>query len=147
MNSDSHRHSDIKDCRLIDLRTINHPNGRLTVTENLATAPFDVKRIYYIYDVPAGAERGGHSHLVNIGLIVALSGSFDVVIDDGHNRRRVTLNNPSKGLLIPAGVWRTLDNFSSGSVCLSLASELYDEADYIRDYDEFKRLTAVKDER
>lgn len=145
MNSDSHRHSHIDDCRIFDLRTIDHANGRLTVMENLATTPINVRRVYYLYDLPAGAERGGHSHLVNRGMIIALAGSFDVVVDDGHRTKRVTLNNPAKGLLIPAGIWRTLDNFSSGSICLALASEKYDENDYVREYDEFKRLTAEKE--
>ncbi len=145
MNSYSHRRSNIDDCRIIDLKTIYHDNGRLSVMENLATAPFGIKRVYYLYDLPAGAERGGHSHIDTLELVIPLAGSFDVVVDDGHSVRRVSLNNPSKGLLLPAGIWRTLDNFSSGSICLVLASAKYDEADYIRDYHEFKKLTAEKE--
>ena len=145
MNSYSHRHSDINDCRFIDLKTIGHSNGRLTVMENLAVAPFCVRRVYYLYDLPAGAERGGHSRLETIELVVALAGSFDVVVDDGHNVKRISLNNPAKGLLLPAGIWRTLDNFSSGSICLVLASEKYAEDDYVREYSEFKKLTAEKE--
>ncbi len=144
MNSDSHRHSDIDDCLIIDINTIRHDNGRLTVMENLATAPLQIKRVYYLYDLPAGAERGGHSHLATREFVVPLSGSFDVVVDDGRRSRRVTLNNPGRGLLLPAGIWRTLDNFSSGSICLVLASEKYDESDYVREYDDFKQLTADK---
>lgn len=140
----SHTQSSLDNCRIIDLRTVDHANGRLTVYDNAGNVPFDVRRVYYLFDVPAGAERGGHSHVKNIGLIVALSGSFDVVIDDGVSTRRVTLNNPSHGLLLTTGIWRTLDNFSSGSICLVLASEPYDAADYIRDYDEFLRLTSPK---
>lgn len=145
MNSDSHRHSHIDDCRIIDLKTIGHENGRLSVFENLATAPFSVRRVYYIYDLPAGAERGGHSHLSTSELVVPLAGSFDVVVDDGHATKRVTVNRPDHGILLPAGIWRTLDNFSSGAICLVLASEKYDEDDYVREYDDFKKLTAVKE--
>lgn len=145
MNSYSHRHSSIDDCKIIELKTIGHANGRLSVMENLATAPFSAKRVYYLYDLPAGAERGGHSHIETLELVVALAGSFDVVVDDGHSTKRVSLNNPAKGLLLPTGIWRTLDNFSSGSVCLVLASEKYDEADYVRDYEDFKKLTAEKE--
>ncbi len=144
MNCDSHRHSSIDDCKIIEMKTVDHANGRLSVMENLATAPFSIKRAYYLYDLPAGAERGGHSHISTHEIVIPLAGSFDVVIDDGHRSKRITLNNPSRGLLLTTGIWRTLDNFSSGSICLVLASEKYDEADYIRDYAEFKRLTADK---
>ena len=144
MNYDSHRLSHINDCRKICIKTIGHENGRLSVMENCAPTPFDIRRVYYLYDLPAGAERGGHSHLVTTELIVPLAGSFDIVVDDGHNTKRITVNRPDHGLLLPAGIWRTLDNFSSGTICLVLASEKYNENDYIRDYDEFKKLTAVK---
>ena len=145
MNCYSHRHSSIDDCKIIDMKTIGHANGKLSVMENLATAPFNIQRIYYLYDLPAAAERGGHSHISLCGLLVALSGSFDVEVDDGHRKRRFTLNRPDRGLIIPPGIWRTLDSFSSGSICLVLASKKYDESDYIRDYDEFKQMTAEKE--
>ena len=144
MNSYSHRHSDINDCRFIDLKTIGHSNGRLTVMENLAVAPFCVRRVYYLYDVPSGAERGGHSHHTEQRMIMAIAGSFDVTVDDGVSRRTFTLNNPSRALYIPAGIWRTVENFSSGSVCLALSSNIYDAADYVRDYRQFLELTSCK---
>lgn len=139
----THATSDICCCGIIDLNRHRHANGSLTVFENGAEAsPFDVRRVFYLYDVPADASRGGHSHHAAQELIVALSGSFDVVLDDGkHEPRRFTLNRPYRGLYIPAGIWRTLDNFSGGSVCMVLTSERYDEADYVRDYDKFKILT------
>lgn len=144
MNSDNHRHSHIDDCRIIDIKTVEHANGRLTVMENLATSPINIKRVYYLYDLPAGAERGGHSHIVTREFVIPLAGAFDVVVDDGRNTKRVSLNNPGRGLLLPAGIWRILDNFSSGSICLVLASEKYDESDYVREYEDFKQLTAEK---
>ena len=113
------------------------PNGNLTVVENNSMAPFEVKRVYYLYDVPAGEERGGHAHKELQQFIIAVSGSFDVVIDDGNVRRTVSLNRPFKGLHIRPGIWRELENFSSGAVCLVLASEHYNEADYIREYSRF----------
>lgn len=144
MNCNNHRQSRIDDCRIIEMKTESHENGKLSVMENLATAPFSIRRVYYLYDLPAGAERGGHSHVDTHEIVIALNGSFDVVVDDGKQTKRVTLNRPDCGLLLPAGIWRTLDNFSSGSICLVLASERYEESDYVRDYDEFKRLTADK---
>jgi len=110
--------------------------GNLSVVEK-DIIPYEIKRIYYLYDVPSDATRGGHAHINLRQTLIALSGSFDVVLDDGNNRQVITLNKPNKGLLIPKGIWRELENFSSGSVCLVLASEVYDEADYIRDYPEF----------
>ncbi|MDE6702541.1 MAG: FdtA/QdtA family cupin domain-containing protein [Muribaculaceae bacterium] len=144
MNCNNHRLSNIDECRIIETRTVSHANGKLSVMENLATAPFSIRRVYYLYDLPAGAERGGHSHVVTHEIVIALNGSFDVVVDDGKRTKRVTLNRPDCGLLLPAGIWRTLDNFSSGSICLVLASEKYEESDYVRDYEDFKRLTADK---
>lgn len=99
--------------------------------------PFDVKRVYYLYDIPGGESRGGHAHKELHQLIVAVSGSFNVMLDDGNVRRTFTLNRPYQGLLVVPGIWRTLDDFSSGSVCLVLASMLYSETDYIRKYDQF----------
>lgn len=142
--SDSHSTSKLDDCRLITLDTNHHENGNLSVVENAGVFAFTVKRVYYIYDVPGGAERGGHSHYRCHRFIVAVSGSFDVVIDDGVERRTVTLNRSNVGLHVVPGVWIELNNFSSGSVCLSLASELYDADDYVRDYQKFLLLTKNK---
>lgn len=140
----SHAHSSVDRCGIIDLPRHRHPNGSLTVVENDGSAPFDIKRVFYLYDVPGDSERGGHSHHVARELIVAVSGSFDVTLDDGHTRRVFTLNRPYRALYIEAGIWRSLDNFSSGSVCFVLTSETFDEADYVRDYDTFKQLTTYK---
>lgn len=129
--------SSIYDCSMIQLDKRHRENGNLTVVENSCEIPFDVKRIYYLYDVPGGETRGGHAHRELRQLIIAASGSFDVVIDDGLVKRIFTLNHPYQGLLIVPGIWRELVNFSSGSVCLVLASLTYNEADYIRDYDSF----------
>lgn len=143
-NFDGHRTSRVEDCELIELGKNHHANGNLTVVENEMQVPFDIKRVYYLYDVPGGEERGGHSHKALKQFIVAISGAFDVVIDDGINQRTITLNRPYQGLLIVPGIWRVINNFSSGAVCLALASEHYDEADYVRDYQEFKQLTSTK---
>ena len=143
-NFDGHRTSRVEYCELIELGKNHHANGKLTVVENEMQVPFDIKRVYYLYDVPGGEERGGHSHKALKQFIVAISGAFDVVIDDGINQRTITLNRPYQGLLIVPGIWRVINNFSSGAVCLVLASEHYDEADYVRDYQEFKQLTSTK---
>ncbi|MBQ2563631.1 MAG: WxcM-like domain-containing protein [Muribaculaceae bacterium] len=143
-NFDGHRTSRVEYCELIELGKNHHANGNLTVVENGMQVPFDIKRVYYLYDVPGGEERGGHSHKALKQFIVAISGAFDVVIDDGINQRTITLNRPYQGLLIVPGIWRVINNFSSGAVCLVLASEHYDEADYVRDYQEFKQLTSTK---
>lgn len=118
---------------------ISDPDGRgnLSVVEK-DFLPFVIKRVYYLYDVPSSSTRGGHAHKQLNQFLIALSGSFDVVLDNGKNRRIITLNRPDRGLLIPNGVWRELENFSSGAVCLSLVSAEYDENDYIREYQEFK---------
>ena len=125
------------DVRLIEIPKICDSRGNLSVIER-DTIPFVSKRVYYLYDVPSGSERGGHAHKVQQELLVALSGSFDVILNDGEATRKVTLNKPNIGLLIPMGIWRELENFSSGSVCLVLASDEFDERDYIRDYQDFK---------
>lgn len=143
-NFDGHRTSRVEDCKLIELGKNHHANGNLTVVENGMQVPFGIKRVYYLYDVPGGEERGGHSHKALKQFIVAISGAFDVVIDDGINQRTITLNRPYQGLLIVPGIWRVINNFSSGAVCLVLASEHYDEADYVRDYQEFKQLSSTK---
>ena len=132
--------SSVYDCTIIELDKHHKERGNITVVENGVTVPFDVKRIYYLYDVPGGESRGGHAHKELRQLIVAASGSFNVTIDDGNIKRTFLLNRPYQGLLVVPGIWRTLDDFSSGSVCLVLASHLYDEADYIRDYDEFLKF-------
>lgn len=123
--------------KLIEIPKIEDPRGNLSVLEN-DTIPFDIKRVYYLYDVPSDAFRGGHAHKEQYELLIAVSGSFEVVLDSGHQREIVMLNKPNIGLLIPTMVWRELQNFSSGSVCLVLASDLFDERDYIRDYEDFK---------
>lgn len=131
--------STIEDCRVIDLRKISDPRGNLTPIEGGQDLPFEVKRVYYLYDVPSGQSRGGHAHRALQQLIIAVNGSFTLTLDDGENRKVVTLNRPYQGLLIVPGIWRVLDDFSSGAVLLCLASEHYDEADYIRNYKEFKK--------
>jgi len=110
--------------------------GKLSVIEK-SIIPFEIKRVYYLYDVPSDAFRGGHAHKNLIQFMIALSGSFEVKIDDGSNNKKVMLNKPNKGLLIPSGIWREMDNFSAGAVCLVLASEFFDESDYFRDYNSF----------
>lgn len=127
----------VNKCRIIDLPKITDPRGNLTFIEEERHVPFQIKRVYYLYDVPGGAERGGHAHKELHQLIVAMSGSFDVLLDDGHERRRFHLNRSYYGLYVCPMVWRELDNFSSGSVCMVLASNRYDEADYYRDYEHF----------
>lgn len=127
--------------KMIDLPRITDPRGNLSVVQGGSHIPFDIRRIFYLYDVPGGATRGGHAHHREQQVLIAVSGSFDVELDDGHEKMRVTLNRPFRGVLIPPGVWRELDNFSSGSVCLTLSSIDYDESDYIRDYETFKRLS------
>ena len=125
------------DCSIIDISKVHTISGNITVVENDKNIPFAVKRIYYLYDVPGGELRGGHAHYELEQFIVAASGSFDVIINDGTNRKRVSLNRPNLALHIVPGLWRELDNFSSGSICLVLASHLYEESDYIRDYNSF----------
>jgi dTDP-4-dehydrorhamnose 3,5-epimerase-like enzyme len=127
-------------CRTISLPKITDNRGNLTFVEQNRHVPFDIKRIYYLYDVPGGESRGGHAHKHLQQFIIAASGSFDVIVDDGVKKQRFHLNRSYYGLYIPRMVWRELDNFSSGSVCLVLASEFYDEDDYIRDYNQFIKL-------
>jgi hypothetical protein len=127
----------VYDCSIIELPVNHREKGNLTVIENGRNIPFDVRRIYYLYDIPGGESRGGHAHRKLTQLIIAASGSFDVILNDGKIRRIFTLNRPHQGLLVIPGIWRELDNFSSGSVCLVLASCEYEEADYIRDYGTF----------
>ncbi len=133
------KRASVDDCRIIQLPKHVRESGNITVVENNRELPFEVKRVYYLYDVPGGEERGGHSHKQLYSFLVAASGSFDVLLDDGVSTRTVTLNRPSYGLLIVPGIWRVLNNFSSGSVCLVLTSDYYDESDYIREYEDFKK--------
>lgn len=127
----------LDNCKIIDLPKISDPRGNLTFAEQLKNVPFDIKRVYWTYDVPGGESRGGHAHKELQQLVVAMSGSFKVVLDNGVERKEVLLNHPWQGLTIVPGIWRTLEDFSSGAVCMVLASELYTEEDYIYEYDEF----------
>ena len=127
----------IDNVQLIEVPKAHDVRGNLSVVEG-NTIPFEIKRVYYLYDIPTASVRGGHAHKNLQQLLVALSGSFDVVLKDGHSEKVITLNKPNFGLLIPKGIWRELQNFSYGSVCLVLASEVFDEIDYIRDFGSFK---------
>lgn len=132
----------IENCHIIDLPKIYEPRGNLTFIEGGNHIPFNIQRVYYLYDVPGGSERGGHAHKELQQLIIAMSGSFDVVLDDGRVKKRFHLNRSYYGLYVCPMIWRELDNFSSGSVCMVLASNRYYEADYYRDYNEY--LQALK---
>lgn len=130
--------SSVYDCVILPLNKIHNRAGNITIVEGRENVPFDVKRIYYLYDIPGGEDRGGHAHKELRQLIVAASGSFDVMLDDGINKKIVTLNRPDYGLMVVPGIWRELIEFSSGAICLVLASEGYQEEDYIREYSSFK---------
>ena len=132
----------IDDCKLIELPKISDSKGNLTFIEGMEHIPFDIKRTYYLYDVPGGSTRGSHAHKNLHQFIVAMSGSFDVVLFDGYREKRFHLNRSYYGLYVGPLMWRTLDNFSSGSVCMVLASAPYEEADYVRDYKDFLRIVA-----
>ncbi len=134
------KNSTISECSLIDISKIHNDAGNITVIENETNIPFEVKRVYYLYDIPGGEARGGHAHYKLEQFIVAASGSFDVILDDGKNKKRVSLNRPNIALHIVPGLWREIDNFSSGSICLVLASHIYEESDYIRNYDNFLKF-------
>lgn len=134
------KNNTVFDCSVIDVSKVHNEAGNITVVENMKNIPFEVKRVYYLYDIPGGEARGGHAHYELEQYIVAVSGSFDVILSDGQNRKIVTLNRPNIALHIVPGLWRELDNFSSGSVCLVLASLKYDESDYIRDFNEFLKI-------
>jgi len=127
----------LANCRIVDLPKIEDSRGNLTFVEGGSHIPFDIQRVYYLYDVPGGAERGGHGHKELEQLIIAMAGSFDVVLDDGAERKRFHLNRSYYGLYVCPMIWRELDNFSSGSVCMVLASNRYDESDYYRDYQQY----------
>ena len=135
----------VSDCSIIELdKHHSDRKGNLTVVENGITLPFDVKRVYYLYDVPGGESRGSHAHKVLEQLVVAASGSFRVTLDDGKSKRTFYLNRPYQGLIIKPGLWRDLDDFSSGAVCMVLASDVYKAEDYIRDYQEFLRYRGIQ---
>lgn len=134
----------VEECRVIDLPKISDPRGNLTFIENSHHIPFDIQRVYYLYDVPGGSDRGSHAHKNLHQFIVAMSGSFDIELDDGRNKKRFHLNRSHYGLYVCPMMWRQLDNFSSGAVCMVLASDMYNENDYLREYDAF--LAAVKEQ-
>ena len=129
----------LSDCKILELPIVHDRRGNLTFVEEFKHIPFVLKRVYYLYDVPGGSQRGGHAHKNLHQLIVAMSGSFDVVLDDGKDKTRFHLNRSYQGLYVCPMIWREMDNFSSGSVCMVLASDFYDEQDYFRDYSEFMR--------
>ena len=130
--------SSVYDCVMLPLSKIHNRAGNITIVEGNENVPFDVKRIYYLYDIPGGEDRGGHAHKELRQLIVAASGSFNILLDDGKNKKIVTLNRPDYGLLVVPGIWRDLMDFSSGAICMVLASEGYSEDDYIREYQDFE---------
>jgi hypothetical protein len=132
--------SNIYNCSVIHLPKIENRAGNITPLENMKTIPFEIKRVYYLYDVPGGAERGGHAHKILHQYIIAASGAFDVLINDGVNKKVVSLNRPYFALHIVPGIWREIVNFSSGAICLVLASEFYSKNDYIREYTDFIRF-------
>lgn len=127
----------VEDCNILELPIVHTENGNMTVLENQLNIPFDVRRIYYLYDVPMNAERGGHAHYDLQQYVVAASGSFTFILDDGTNTKEVFLNHPNKALYIKPGIWREMKDFSSGSICLVFASMKYTEDDYIRKYEDF----------
>ncbi len=129
----------MESCRLIDLPKIHDPRGNLTFVEGGRHIPFDIKRVYYLYDVPGGESRAGHAHRTLEQLLIAMSGSFDVTLDDGSIRQKFHLNRSHIGLYVPKLLWREIDNFSSGAVCMVIASAFYDEGDYFRKYEDFLR--------
>lgn len=136
----------MEQCRLIDLPKHHDPRGNLSVVEGGIQVPFDIKRVYYLYDVPGGAHRAGHGHVELQQLIIAMSGSFDVIVDDGYTRKKFHLNRSYYGLYIPKMMWREVENFSSGGVCLVMASTNFDKSDYYYDYDEFAAMVRRHDD-
>lgn len=144
MTSNSHQTSRVEQCRVIELPRHGSEDGSIAVAENSSLLPFAIKRTFFIYDIPSDAVRGGHSHHTMEELIVAASGSFMVKLYDGVEWKFVTLNRPYQALYVPAGIWRSLEDFSTGSVCLSFCPDKFDEADYVRDIDLFKKLTGGK---
>ena len=131
------KNNTIEDCKIVQLSKINNRAGNMSIIENMIDIPFNVNRVYYLYDIPSSESRGGHGHKALHQLVVAASGSFNINLNDGKNDKTIFLNRPDFGLLIVPGIWRDLSNFSSGSVCLVFASDFYSENDYIRDYNDF----------
>jgi hypothetical protein len=136
--------SSVFECVILPLNKIHNRSGNITIVEGQKNVPFQVKRIYYLYDIPGGEARGGHAHKKLHQLIVAAGGSFDVMLDDGVNKKIITLNRPDYGLFVVPGIWRELMEFSSGAICLVLASQVYDKFDYIQDYNEFEKWKKEK---
>ena len=134
----------IEDCKIIELPKLSDPRGNLTFIEGMRHIPFEIRRVYYTYDVPGGADRGGHAHKALHQLMIAMSGSFDVTLDDGRSKKKFHLSRSYQGLYICPMIWRHLDNFSSGSVSMVLASNIYEASDYYRDYDEFMSAAVSK---
>ena len=135
--------SSVYNCPVVELPNVHNRAGNITAIENQLHAPFDMKRVYYLYDVPGGVSRGGHAHAKLQQFIIAVSGAFDVLLDDGTNKKIVHLDRPYIGLHIVTGIWRELLNFSSGAICLVLASENYSEDDYMREYDDFIKFKKI----
>lgn len=133
----------IFDCNVIQLPKIHNLAGNITPITNFVNIPFSIKRVYYLYDIPGGESRGAHGHRALEQLIIAVSGSFDITIDDGRNKKTVLLNRPYLGLHLKPGIWRDISNFSSGAICLVLASEFYDESEYIREYPDFLQFRGL----
>lgn len=133
----------LNQCQIIDLPKISDSRGNLSYIEGTNHIPFSIERVYYLYDVPGGEERGGHAHKELQQLIIAISGSFDVELSDGKQKKRFTLNRPYRGLYVPKMLWRELNNFSSGTVCMVLASDKYDEADYYRDFSDYLKIVRI----
>ena len=134
----------IEDCKIIQLPKISDPRGNLTFLESHQHIPFDIKRVYYLYDIPGGASRAAHGHKELHQLMIAMSGSFDITLDSGAEKKKYSLNRSYSGIYIPPMMWRDLDNFSSGAVCMVLASDYFDESDYYRNYDDFVKAVGVK---
>ncbi len=133
----------VEDCKVVDLGIVHNDSGNITVLENQINIPFNVERVYYLYDIPMDSTRGGHAHYELEQYVIAVSGSFTFVLDDGKNRKEVFLNHPNKALHIVSGIWREIKDFSSGAVCLVLASQKYSEKDYIRSFNEFLILRNI----
>ena len=140
----SAKHTTIDDCRLIDLPRHYNQAGNITALNSDIDVPFQIERVYYLYDVPGGETRGGHGHRELEQFIVSVSGSFDIILHDGFNERKVSLNRPYKALHLVPGIWRELENFSSGSICLVLASHVFDESDYLRSFDDFSSFKSQR---
>lgn len=134
------KNNKISECTLINLDKVHQESGNITVLENMKNIPFDIKRVYYLYDIPGGESRGGHAHYELEQFIVAASGSFDVILDDGFNKKKISLNRPNIALHIVPGMWRELENFSSGSIAMVFASEFFIEKDYIRNYEDYLKF-------